>query len=165
MLWSSKYQLYSLWFDPTGARTHNLPHSRRAYLHLQHCLSIVAVYLQIQHCLSVAAVYLHLHYCLSLVAVYIHLQHSLSVAVDCGFEPRSGQTKDYTIGICCFSAKHAALRRMGKDYTYSILLVLLQYIYTYSILLVLLQYIYTYNILLVLLQYENVVGVNILKQY
>ena len=27
-----------------------------------------------------------------------------------GFEPRSGQTKDYKICICCFSAKHAALR-------------------------------------------------------
>ena len=26
-----------------------------------------------------------------------------------GFEPRSGQTKDYKLGICCFSAKHAAL--------------------------------------------------------
>jgi hypothetical protein len=24
-------------------------------------------------------------------------------------EPLSGQTKDYKIGICCFSAKHAAL--------------------------------------------------------
>ena len=34
-----------------------------------------------------------------------------SGAVDRGFEPRSGQTKDYKIGICCFSAKHAALRR------------------------------------------------------
>jgi hypothetical protein len=31
------------------------------------------------------------------------------------FEPRSGQTKDYEIGICCFSAKHAALRRKSKD--------------------------------------------------
>jgi hypothetical protein len=39
-----------------------------------------------------------------------------SSAVDCGFEPRSGQTKDYTIGMCCFSAKHAALRRKGKDW-------------------------------------------------
>ena len=29
-------------------------------------------------------------------------------AVDAEFEPRSGQTKDYTIGICCFSAKDAA---------------------------------------------------------
>jgi hypothetical protein len=38
-----------------------------------------------------------------------------SSGVDRGFEPRSGQTKDYTIGICCFSAKHAALRRKSKD--------------------------------------------------
>ena len=40
---------------------------------------------------------------------------SLSV-VDRGFELRSGQTKDYKIGICCFSAKHAALRRNSKDW-------------------------------------------------
>jgi hypothetical protein len=33
-----------------------------------------------------------------------------SSAVDRRFELRSGQTKDYTIGMCCFSAKHAALR-------------------------------------------------------
>jgi hypothetical protein len=32
-----------------------------------------------------------------------------SSAVDRGFEPRSGQTKDYKIGICCFSTKYAAL--------------------------------------------------------
>jgi hypothetical protein len=38
-----------------------------------------------------------------------------SSAVDRGFEPRSGQTKDNEIGICCFSAKHAALRRKSKD--------------------------------------------------
>ena len=37
-----------------------------------------------------------------------------SSAVDRGFEPRSGYTKDYTIGICYFSAKHAVLRRKGK---------------------------------------------------
>ena len=37
-------------------------------------------------------------------------------AVDRGFEPRSCQTKDYKIGICCFSAKHAALRRKNKDW-------------------------------------------------
>ena len=30
-------------------------------------------------------------------------------AVDCAFQPRSGQTKDYKIGICCFSSKHTAL--------------------------------------------------------
>ena len=39
-----------------------------------------------------------------------------SSAVDRGFEPRSGQTKDYKIGICCFSTKHAALRRKSKDW-------------------------------------------------
>ena len=33
-----------------------------------------------------------------------------SSVVDPGFEPQSGQTKDYEIGICCFSSKHAALR-------------------------------------------------------
>ena len=37
-----------------------------------------------------------------------------SSAVYRGFEPRSGQTKDYKIGICCFSAKHIALRRKSK---------------------------------------------------
>ena len=39
-----------------------------------------------------------------------------SSAVDRRFEPRSGQTKDYKIGICCFSAKHAALRRNNKNW-------------------------------------------------
>ena len=39
-----------------------------------------------------------------------------SSAVDRGFEPRSGQTKDYKIGICCFSAKHAALKRKSDDW-------------------------------------------------
>jgi hypothetical protein len=36
--------------------------------------------------------------------------------VDHGFEPRSGQTKDYNIVICCFSGKQAALRRKSKDW-------------------------------------------------
>ena len=31
------------------------------------------------------------------------------------FKPRSGQTKNYKIGIGCFSTKHAALRRKNKD--------------------------------------------------
>ena len=38
-----------------------------------------------------------------------------SSAVARAFESRSGQTKDYKIGICCFSAKHAALRSKRKD--------------------------------------------------
>jgi hypothetical protein len=39
-----------------------------------------------------------------------------SSTVDRGFEPRSGQTKDYKIGICCFSAKHAALWGKSKEW-------------------------------------------------
>ena len=39
-----------------------------------------------------------------------------SSAVDRVFEPRSSQTKDYAIGICCFSAKHAVLRKKSKDW-------------------------------------------------
>ena len=36
-------------------------------------------------------------------------------AIDRGSEPRSGQTKDYKNGLCCFSAKHAALTREKKQ--------------------------------------------------
>ena len=39
-----------------------------------------------------------------------------SSVVDREFEPRSGQTKDYKIGICCFSANHAALKSKSKDW-------------------------------------------------
>jgi hypothetical protein len=37
-------------------------------------------------------------------------------SVDHGFDPRSGQTKDFEIGICCFSAKHTAVKRTSKDW-------------------------------------------------
>ena len=37
-------------------------------------------------------------------------------AVDRGFEPRSGQTKDYKIGIRCSFAKHVVLRRKSKNW-------------------------------------------------
>jgi len=40
---------------------------------------------------------------------------ALSV-VDCGFEPCSDETKEYTIGICCFSTKHAPLRNKSQDW-------------------------------------------------
>ena len=39
-----------------------------------------------------------------------------SSAVDRGFNPGSGHTKDDKIVICCFSAKNAALRRKSKDW-------------------------------------------------
>jgi hypothetical protein len=40
----------------------------------------------------------------------------VSSAVDRGFEPRLGQTKDYRIGICYFSAKHTSLRKNSNDW-------------------------------------------------
>ena len=39
-----------------------------------------------------------------------------SSSVERRFESRLGQTKDYTIGICYFSAKHVALRSNNKDW-------------------------------------------------
>ena len=45
-----------------------------------------------------------------------------SSAVDCGFEPRSGQTKDNKIGMYCFSAKkrkHGLARNQNNVYELS----------------------------------------------
>ena len=39
-----------------------------------------------------------------------------SSAVGRGVDPRSGQTKIFEIGICYYSAKHAALMRKSKDW-------------------------------------------------
>jgi hypothetical protein len=36
--------------------------------------------------------------------------------VDCVFELLLDQNKDYDIGICYFSIKHAALKNQSKDY-------------------------------------------------
>ena len=59
--------------------------------------------------------------------IVIHIQYSInsnrgvmvcvlvSSAVDHGFEPRQGQTKDYKISICYFSDKYAALRINSKN--------------------------------------------------
>jgi len=44
--------------------------------------------------------------------LHAHLECSRSY----GIKPGSGQTKDYEISICCFSAKHAALRRKSKNW-------------------------------------------------
>jgi hypothetical protein len=40
----------------------------------------------------------------------------VSSRVDRGFEPRTGQIKNYKIGICYFSATHAAVRRKIKKW-------------------------------------------------
>ena len=39
-----------------------------------------------------------------------------SSVVGRGFGSRSGKTKDYLIGICCFSVKHAALKRKNRGW-------------------------------------------------
>ena len=46
------------------------------------------------------------------VMVSVHASN----AVDRGFEPQSGQTKHFKIGIWCFSAKQSALRKKSKDW-------------------------------------------------
>jgi len=46
-------------------------------------------------------------------------RNGLRASLECGrscVRARSDQTKEYKIGICCFSAKHAALRRKSKDW-------------------------------------------------
>jgi len=63
-------------------------------------------------------------YCFSYCNVMKYLNHIggvmvsliVSRAVDLGFEQMSGQTKDYNIGICCFSADHVELRSKNKDW-------------------------------------------------
>ena len=47
--------------------------------------------------------------------MYVMVSVLASSEVDRGFESRSGQTKDYKIGICCFFDKYAALSRKSKD--------------------------------------------------
>ena len=39
-----------------------------------------------------------------------------SSLLDHGFKARSCHTKDYKVNICCFSAKHPALRGKSKDW-------------------------------------------------
>ena len=47
----------------------------------------------------------------------VMLNMLVSSAVDHGFKPRSGLTKDYKIGTCSFSSnKPAALRRTSQDW-------------------------------------------------
>ena len=40
-----------------------------------------------------------------------------SSVVGRGLDPGLGQTKDIKIGICCFSAKHAAFWSKSKDWS------------------------------------------------
>ena len=48
--------------------------------------------------------------------IMLYRVHLASSPVDRGFEPRSDQTIDYRIRICCFSANHAVTRSKRKDW-------------------------------------------------
>ena len=47
---------------------------------------------------------------------FLFLVNRISGVMIGGFESRLGQTKDYKIDICCFSAKHEALRNWSKHW-------------------------------------------------
>ena len=47
---------------------------------------------------------------------FVVVSNLASSVIDHVFDPWSGQTKDYKIGICFFSTKHAASRSKNKDW-------------------------------------------------
>ena len=49
-------------------------------------------------------------------SVHVMVSMIASKAVDRGFKPPWGQTKNHKICICFFSTKHAALRSKSKDW-------------------------------------------------
>ena len=52
------------------------------------------------------------------IAVYVDVTVSMFTLseVGHGFDSQSGQTQDYKIGICCYSAKQAALNSKSIDW-------------------------------------------------
>jgi hypothetical protein len=97
---------------------HNITNSVESGVYTHKC-SVTLALLTINKC-EYIDLYYHMH--------GFHLSSTLnhvcgvmvsvlsSGSVDREFEPRSGQNKDYEIGICYFSAKHAALRSKSKDW-------------------------------------------------
>ena len=65
--------------------------------------------------------FISLFYFYLIYILYIYYISGLMVSmfetnvIECAFEPRSGQTENYNIGICWFSAKYAALTSKSKD--------------------------------------------------
>ena len=47
---NNKYQFYSLWFDPTGARTHDLPHSKASTLTITPPMKSVLIFWHLSRC-------------------------------------------------------------------------------------------------------------------
>ena len=54
--------------------------------------------------------------CIDSCKSHYHTIPTITAPVDRRFEPWLVQTKDYNIGICCFSAKHATLISNSTDW-------------------------------------------------
>ena len=88
------------------------------------CKMLTKNWIQIQTILTFKIAMVHqLHDVFFYVDFFICLNYrwrnGLRPRLGCGnsrVRARSGQTKDYKIGICSFSAKHAALMRNSKDW-------------------------------------------------
>ena len=75
--------------------------------------TMICVVMQLNSCTLRVDIFLKL----SVFCIDMSESHNVqSSAVDRGFDPRLGQTEDNTIGICWFTANHAALRRKSKDW-------------------------------------------------
>ena len=82
------------------------------FLNRNHFVTMPIVLFVFEHYFVVLAIYTSEHNRIRGVMVSM-LDSS---AVDGGSEHRSGPTKVYENGMCCFYAKHATLRRKSKDW-------------------------------------------------
>ena len=91
------------------------PHSQHKILASVPSQVMARLYKHNSNCCVYAICYL-CKYVFIFVLPLPHLQCNGQSAVDCGFQPRSGKTKDYKIYICYFSVKHATLRSKSNDW-------------------------------------------------
>ena len=104
----------------TNSAIFQLYHGKNKLLIFMYSIINIKTILFIYNCISgVIKTILFIYNCISgviktILFIYNRIGGIIDSEVDCGFEPRSGQTKDYKIGICCFFAKHAALRRKNR---------------------------------------------------
>ena len=66
-------------------------------------------------CTNTGAMGLQSIFCLNIFYKYI-IKKIIFLSMPLNIPLIDFQTKDYEIGICCFSAYHAALRRKNKDW-------------------------------------------------
>ena len=63
------------------------------------------------------SIYVRVHICTVIKRIVgVMVSVLASRAIECEFEPRSDQSKDYKISVCCLSVKHTALRKKSKDW-------------------------------------------------